>query len=34
MFKIKPEQLWQRTLENKGNTFAIIAAMPDSMNLN
>jgi putative transcriptional regulator len=34
MFKVAPEQLWKRTLENKGSNFAIIAGIPDTMNLN
>ena len=34
MFKIAPERLWQRALENKGSSYAIIAGIPDAMNLN
>ncbi|MFZ4545332.1 MAG: YqgE/AlgH family protein [Saprospiraceae bacterium] len=34
MFKDDPTELWQHSMKNKGNNFAIIAAIPDAMNLN
>lgn len=34
IFKSDPFELWQQVLENKGDTFAVIAQMPDSANLN
>ena len=34
LFKIKPLVLWQSVLHNKGNTYTVIAQMPDSISLN
>lgn len=34
MFKEDAEDLWQLVMSHKGSNFAIIAEMPDSMNLN
>lgn len=34
MFKDDPQYLWQRTLEHKGRNFAVIAGIPDVLNLN
>lgn len=33
-FKEKASSLWQHTMEHKGTTYAVIANMPDAMNLN
>lgn len=34
LFKIKPFVLWQTVLHNKGNTYTVIAQMPDAVSLN
>jgi len=34
LFRIKPFVLWQTVLHNKGNTYTVIAQMPDSLSLN
>ncbi|MBC7885717.1 MAG: YqgE/AlgH family protein [Saprospiraceae bacterium] len=34
LFKTKPFILWQTVLNNKGNTYTVIAQMPDSVSLN
>lgn len=34
LFKVKPFVLWQTVLHNKGNTFTVIAQMPDTVSLN
>lgn len=34
MFKEEPKDLWQKTLEHKGRNFAVIAGIPDVLNLN
>jgi putative transcriptional regulator len=34
LFRIKPFVLWQTVLHNKGNTYTVIAQMPDSVSLN
>lgn len=34
LFKIKPQLLWQKVLQNKGNAFSVIAQMPDSASWN
>jgi putative transcriptional regulator len=34
LFKIKPFVLWQTVMHNKGNTYTVIAQMPDSVSLN
>ena len=34
LFKVKPFVLWQTVLHNKGNTYSVIAQMPDSVSLN
>jgi putative transcriptional regulator len=34
LFKIKSFVLWQTVLHNKGNTYTVIAQMPDSVSLN
>lgn len=34
LFKIKPLVLWQSVLHHKGNTYTVIAQMPDSISLN
>jgi putative transcriptional regulator len=34
LFKMDPTQLWQAIMENKGNTYTVIAQMPDSANWN
>ena len=34
LFKTKPFVLWQTVLHNKGNTYTVIAQMPDSVSLN
>ena len=33
-FKTKHKSLWKQVLKNKGNTYTVIAQMPDNMNLN
>ncbi len=34
LFRIRPFVLWQTVLHNKGNTFTVIAQMPDAVSLN
>ncbi len=34
LFRVKPMVLWQTVLHNKGNTYTVIAQMPDSISLN
>jgi putative transcriptional regulator len=34
LFKTRPFVLWQTVLHNKGNTYTVIAQMPDSVSLN
>ena len=34
LFKIKPNTLWQKVLQNKGDAYSVIAQMPDSANWN
>lgn len=34
LFRIKPFVLWQTVMNNKGNTYTVIAQMPDSVSLN
>ena len=34
IFKIKPNHLWSEILSNKGNTYSVIAQMPDSIRSN
>jgi putative transcriptional regulator len=34
LFKSKPKNLWKQVMYNKGNTFTVIAQMPDSFTLN
>jgi putative transcriptional regulator len=34
IFKSKPDVLWSQIMANKGDAFAIIASMPDSVTLN
>lgn len=34
LFKIKPQILWQKVLQNKGNAYSVIAQMPDSATWN
>jgi putative transcriptional regulator len=34
LFKVKPFVLWQTVLHNKGNTYTVIAQMPDAVSLN
>lgn len=33
-FKTKPKELWQKVLNNKGNTYTVIAQMPEGTSLN
>ncbi|HFA51519.1 MAG TPA: YqgE/AlgH family protein [Bacteroidetes bacterium] len=34
LFKSKPNKLWERIMSNKGDTFAVIANMPDAASFN
>lgn len=34
LFRVKPFVLWQTVLHNKGNTYTVIAQMPDAVSLN
>ena len=34
LFKTKPSKLWQKVMANKGNTYSVIAQMPDAANQN
>lgn len=34
VFKSEPESLWQSIMENKGNTYSVIAQMPDDISWN
>ena len=34
LFKSKPEDLWQQIMGNKGDTYSVIAQMPDDANWN
>ncbi len=34
LFKSEPETLWQLIMENKGNTYSVIAQMPDDLSWN
>ncbi|MBK8628457.1 MAG: YqgE/AlgH family protein [Saprospiraceae bacterium] len=34
LFRIKPFVLWQTVMNNRGNTYTVIAQMPDSVSLN
>lgn len=34
LFKNKPQSLWKRALQNEGNTYSVIAQMPDALNMN
>jgi putative transcriptional regulator len=34
LFKIKPQALWKKVLQNKGDAFSVIAQMPDSASWN
>ena len=34
LLKIKPFVLWQTVLHNRGNTYTVIAQMPDAISLN
>ncbi len=34
LFKITPSDLWQKVMYNKGNTYTVIAQMPDGVNWN
>ena len=34
LFKIKPENLWKRAMQNKGYHYTVIAQMPEDMNWN
>lgn len=34
LFRVKPPVLWQTVLHNKGNTYTVIAQMPDFVSLN
>ncbi len=34
LFKVKPQVLWQKVLQNKGNAYSVIAQMPDSASWN
>ncbi len=34
LFKSKPEFLWEQIMRNKGNTYSVIARMPDDVNWN
>ena len=34
VFKLKPEDLWQSIMTNKGNTFTVIAQVPEDFTWN
>ncbi len=34
LFKTKPDQLWSQIMSNKGDTYTVIASMPDSVSYN
>ena len=34
LFKSRPNELWEQIMANKGNTYTVIATMPDTMTLN
>jgi putative transcriptional regulator len=34
IFKSRPEQLWQQIMSNKGDTYTVIATMPDAVTWN
>jgi putative transcriptional regulator len=34
LFRSEPENLWQQVMYNKGNTFTIIAEMPEKQSWN
>jgi putative transcriptional regulator len=34
LFRVKPFVLWQTVLTNRGNTYTVIAQMPDMVSLN
>ncbi|WP_420460353.1 YqgE/AlgH family protein [Neolewinella sp.] len=34
LFKTRPERLWSQVMSNKGNTFSVIAEMPEDVHFN
>jgi len=34
LFKNKPQSLWKKALQNKGDTYSVIAQMPDGLSMN
>ena len=34
LFKSNPQELWQQVMENKGDTFSVIAQLPDGLSWN
>ena len=34
LFKTSPKELWQQVMENKGNTYSVIAQMPEGISWN
>lgn len=34
LFKNKPQTLWKKVLQNKGDTYSVIAQMPDALSFN